>query len=80
MSEERRDYVAELLARREQDPAPASGEVIDLTGDLEGFTPAEAPDHELHESLRRNSEGKDPAPNVTDDELYARFKEAHDGS
>ena len=82
MSDERRDYVAELLARREQDPATAAaGEVIDLSAEpaLEGFAPADDPQGELHETLRRNAAGGDPAPHVSDDVLYARWKEYEDG-
>ena len=80
MSDERRDFVAELLARREQDPA-STDEVIDLSAEpaLEGFAPADDPQSELHETLRRNAAGGDPAPHVSDDELYARWKEYEDG-
>ena len=33
------------------------------------------PQGDLKEALRRNAEGADPAPHLSDDELYARFKE-----
>lgn len=60
----------------------SAGEVLDLSGDLEGFRAEEDPRAAFHEQLRRNSEGQDPAPGVSDEALWAEWtkhREAHDG-
>lgn len=80
MRDNNRDFAAEFLARQQQDPSTAlSGEPLELSGALQDFVPEENPDHELHETLRRNAAGADPVPHMSDDDLYRRFKEVHDG-
>jgi hypothetical protein len=64
---------------RKLEKLAAEGEVLDLSGDLEGFRPEEDPSADLNEHLLRDAAGTDPAPHLGDEELYRRWKEAHNG-
>ncbi len=76
MREHENDLAREFLSTRR--PTELLGKEIEIEGQVFDLALDEDPQGSLKEALIRNAAGGDPAPSLSDEELYRRFREAHD--